>query len=115
MRSEFESRVALIPGLPVMVTGTIVSIAEIVESTENSWTMFLDTVKIKEGTSNIPLLNTFLDSYSGLQSRELGAFLESNIDTYINPKPVFRTYYLDDGLRISRDQDDNVFVYVKIK
>jgi len=115
MRSEFESKVAVIPGLPVMITGTVVSTAEIVETTDNSWTMYLDKVRIKEGSSNIPLMKDILDNGVALQSRELGSFLESNIDFYSNPKPVFRTYYLDDEVRISRDQDDHVFVYVKSK
>lgn len=47
-------------------------------------------------------------------SRTLGDFLESNIDSYTNPKPVFETTFLSDTLRISRDQDGKVFVYGKM-
>lgn len=113
LTSEFETRVAVIPGLPLIVTGTIVSVADIAESDATSWTLFLDSVRIKRGTSNIPGLNLFLDDFDGLPSRSLGALLEDNVAGYSNPMPVFRSYYLDADMRISRDQDDNVFVYTK--
>jgi hypothetical protein len=44
----------------------------------------------------------------------LGDFLEENVDSYTNPRPVFETTYLSETLRISRDQDGKVFVYGKL-
>lgn len=76
-----------------------------------AWEIFMDTVEIKG--SNIPLLRQVLDGGLKLGSRDLGSFLEQNIDSYTNPKPLFETTYLSDSIRISRDQDDKVFVYGK--
>jgi hypothetical protein len=55
-----------------------------------------------------------LDQGLKLGSRGLGDFLEENVESYDNPRPVFRTTYLRENLRISRDQDGKVFVYGKI-
>jgi hypothetical protein len=44
----------------------------------------------------------------------LGDFLESNVESYTNPRPVFETTYLSKTLRISRDQDGKEFVYGKL-
>lgn len=109
--SEFESNVAVLPGLPLVVKGTIRSVADIESIDDDSWTLLLDTVTIKQGSSNIPGLGSFLDSYSGLPLRPLSRLLQDNIQRYTIPKPVFRTTYLDEDIRISRDQDNNAFVY----
>lgn len=113
LRSEFETRVAALPGLPLTIRGTIVSTADIISKSTNEWTLFLDKVRIMEGTSNIPVLRTFLNQFEGLNSRRLGSLLESTITSYSNPKPIFRTNFVDESMRISRDQDDNVFVYTR--
>lgn len=125
MVSEFEVSVGAVPflsdftpfaysgGLPFTIEGAIVSSADITPTSNgNAWEIFMDTVEIKG--SNIPLLRKALDEGLKLQSRGLGDFLESNIPSYSNPKPVFETTYLDDILRISRDQDGKVFVYGKL-
>jgi len=36
------------------------------------------------------------------------------VPTYANPTPQFATTYLDDELRISRDQDGKLFVYSRL-
>lgn len=64
--------------------------------------------------SNIPGLRQILDQGLKLGSRDLGSFLESNVDNYTNPRPVFDITYLSDTLRISREQDGKVFVYGKM-
>lgn len=71
----------------------------------------MDTVEIKG--SNVPGLRQLLDSGIKLQSRQLADLLEQTVSSYSTPKPIFRTTYLDDLFRISRDEDDNIFVYVK--
>lgn len=125
MVSEFEVSVGSVPflsdftpfaysgGLPFTIEGAIVSSADITPtSSGKAWEIFMDTVEIKG--SNIPLLRKALDEGIKLQSRGLGSFLESNVPSYSNPKPVFETTYLDDMLRISRDQDGKIFVYGKL-
>ena len=125
MVSEFEVKVGSIPflsdftpfsysgGLPITIDGAIVSSADITPTDEGrAWEIFMDTVEIKG--SNIPLLRQVLDGGLKLGSRDLGSFLEDNVSGYTNPKPVFETTYLDDSVRISRDQDGKVFVYGKV-
>jgi len=131
--SEFEVKVGSIPflndftpfaysgGLPATIEGAIVSSAsietgdDISNDSEKAYTLFMDSVEIKG--SNIPLLRLILDSPNvKLRSRVLGQFLEDTFpDNYKNPKPVFETIYLDEeGMRISRDQDGKLFVYVRV-
>jgi hypothetical protein len=62
----------------------------------------------------MPGLRQFLDKGLKLTSRQLGDFLESNVDSYTNPRPIFSTTYLSEMLRISRDQDGKMFVYGKM-
>jgi hypothetical protein len=124
--SEFEVTVGSIPflsdftpfrysgGLPFTINGAIVSSADITPTNEGTaWEIFMDKVEIKG--SNIPLLRAILDDERvALKSRNLGAFLEENVSGYKNPRPIFKTTYLDDSIRISRDQDGKVFVYGKM-
>lgn len=125
LTSEFEVKAGAVPflrkftpfaysgGLPVAIEGAIVSTADIDTTDEgDAWEISMDTVEIKG--SNLPGLRQILDSGLKLQSRQLGSFLESNLAGYTNPKPIFETTYLDDRIRISRDQDNNVFVYSKV-
>ena len=78
----------------------------------SAWELYMDTVQIKG--SNIPGLRQVLDGGLQLSSRKLSDVLESTVSGYSAPKPVFRTTYLGTNLRISRDQDDNVFIYTKV-
>mmetsp|Transcript_8065 Transcript_8065/g.15188 ORF Transcript_8065/g.15188 Transcript_8065/m.15188 type:complete len:398 (-) Transcript_8065:656-1849(-) len=124
--SEFEVNVGAVPflsdftplkysgGLPFTINGAIVSSADITPTNEGTaWQIFMDKVEIKG--SNIPLLRRILDDERvALQSRSLGSFLEENVSGYKNPRPIFKTTYLDDSIRISRDQDGKVFVYGKM-
>jgi hypothetical protein len=122
--SEFEVKTGAIPflsdftpfsysgGLPVTVDGALVSSADLnVLQDGESWELYMDTVEVRG--SNLPGLRQLLDSGLKLQSRQLGDFLENNVGDYKNPRPIFRTSYLDERFRISRDQDDNAFFYVK--
>jgi hypothetical protein len=125
--SEFEVIVGAIPflnnfipfaaysgGMPVTITGAIVSTADWTKATANNYDMelYMDTVEIKG--SNMPLLRQVLDTGNvSLKSRVLADALEQAVSSYTTPHPIFRTTYLDDLFRISRDQDDNIFVYVK--
>lgn len=124
--SEFEVSVGSVPfvdqvpflnlaysgGLPLTVTGSIVSSADILSKEGDTWTLLMDTVEIKG--SNIPGLRTFLDNGVRLESRSLGNFLEDTVSGYKNPNPVFTTTYLDEDFRVSRDQDGKLFVYSKV-
>jgi len=95
------------------IDGAIVSSADITPTNNgNAWEIYMDTVAIKG--SNLPGLRQVLDGGLQLSSRGLASVLESTVSGYKTPKPIFTTTYLDDNLRISRDQDDKVFVYAKV-
>merc|ERR1711871_509111 len=69
-------------GLPVAITGAIVSTADIVPGGEGedelSMTLLMDTVEIKG--SNLPGVRQLLDNGLRLESRQLGSALEGAID-----------------------------------
>lgn len=116
--SEFEVTVGAVPfladvpligprlaysgGLPVAIMGSIVSTASVEENLGDGWTLLMDTVEVKG--SNVPLLRQALDAGVRLPTRQLGRAIQTVSSSYANPTPVFRTTYLDDTLRISRDQ-----------
>ena len=49
-----------------------------------------------------------------MKSRDLGTFLETNVNGYTNPRAVFEITYLSESIRICREQDGKVFVYGKL-
>ena len=119
--SEFEVRVGAVPfvnlplmgsgGLPIAITGSLVSTADIVgRPSDGSLELLMDSVEVKG--SNVPGLRALLDNGLKLDTRAVADALEDNL-----PKvrtPIFRTTYVDSRLRVSRDQDDKIFVYSKI-
>jgi len=96
-------------GLPLLIEGAIVSTASVESSRGLELELLMDTVEIRG--SNVPGLRQALDAGLRLQSRDLGKTLESVVPSYANPRPLFKTTYLDDTFRISRDQDGKCFVY----
>ena len=130
--NEFEVKVGAVPflsdilpairysgGLPFTIDGAIVSTADVTKTMYNEdnlmmeWELFMDTVEIKG--SNIPILRNILDANNvALKSRDLSKVLEDTIDTYKVPKPIVRTIYVNDDMRIVKDVDDNVFIYAKV-
>ena len=125
--NEFEVKVGAVPflsdflaplrsysgGLPLTIDGAIVSTADATPISSSYWELFMDTVEIKG--SNIPFLRRILDSGNvQLKSRGLSKVLEDNVESYEVPKPVLRTTYIDDAMRIVRGEDDNMFVYGRI-
>jgi len=125
LRSEFEVKVGLATvalGLPVSVTGWIVTTAQILnDSTGPSamdeegieWKLAIKSVQVEE--SNIPGLRAALDSWLQLPIQPITQALESTpvqVETW-RPTPSFRTRYVDEDMRVSTDQDENVFVYIR--
>ena len=123
--SEFEVRAGAVPfvsdfvpmlrysgGMPLLIEGAIVSSASIEDNSGDGYSLLMDTVEIKG--SNIPGVRQALDSGLMLQTRQLGGLLEQAVPAYANQTPFFRTSYLDDEMRISRDQDGKLFVYSRL-
>jgi PAP_fibrillin len=128
MTNEFEVSVAAIPflhdltpfsysgGLPVTITGAIVSTASLTMLTDpgvpSVMELYMDTVQIKG--SNIPFLRQVLDlPQVQLRSRNLARLLEETISFYQPPKPILTTTYLTNQFRITKDQDDHIYIYVR--
>jgi hypothetical protein len=122
--SEFEVKAGAVPflsdvtpfkysgGLPITLDGALVSSADWTPTTDgHGFELYMDTVEVKG--SNLPGLRQLLDSGLSIQSRKLAEVLEKNIASYSTPRPIFKTTYLDELYRISRDQDGHVFFYVK--
>lgn len=126
MVNEFEVKAGAVPflsdfvrplrysgGLPFTLDGAIVSSADVTPREAGEWEIYMDTVEIKG--SNIPFLRSILDrEESKLKSRDLSKLLEENVDSYETPRPVLRTTFVDEGMRIVRDEDDNWFVYGRV-
>lgn len=124
LRSEFEvvaGFTLLAAGLPATVTGKIVSTADILRSKTSeralapdevdAWDVAMRSVQVED--SNIPFLKPALDSWLQLPIEPITQALENtpvDVKTW-RPTPTFRTLYLDEELRVSVDQDENVFVY----
>ena len=133
--SEFEVRAGAVPGaagaipllnsfeaLPFVVEGAIVSTADLetvsgggggdaASASASAWELYCDTVEIKG--SNIPGVRQALDQGVRLPTRALGEQIARVNTAYSDPRPRFTVSYLDDNLRISRDQDDKLFVYCR--
>lgn len=130
LTNEFEVKVGTVPfisdflpmfkysgGLPLTIDGAIVSTADatpVSDENKDDWELYMDTVEIKG--SNIPFLRSILDAdNTKLKSRDLSKILEDSLgDAYETPRPLLRTTYVDETLRIVRDMDDNIFVYSKV-
>ena len=79
--------------------------------TSTAFELLMDTVEVKG--SNLPGVRQALDAGVKLQTRALGGALEQVLPSYANPLPRFEVTYVDDELRISRDQDGKLFVYTR--
>ena len=124
LTSEFEVKAGAIPflsdltpplvysgGLPLTIDGAIVSTTSIEANDGEALTLLMDTVEIKG--SNLPGLRQALDSGLSLRTRSLGGALETVLPDYANPTPRLATTFLDETMRICRDQDEKLFVYVR--
>jgi hypothetical protein len=102
--SKVGLRVGILPGQPFSLRGVVVTTAE--SKIEDR---FIQKLKVKntriEG-SNLPFVGR-----SGLLNRSLPIQkLFERVKREV-PESVLTTYYLDENLRITRNIDDNVFVY----
>jgi hypothetical protein len=100
--SEVELRVGLIPGPPFSLKGKVITTADILQFDQFTLKLKLQGTRIKDSNT---LLQTFFDNFE-LPLDKIYEFLAKDV-----PTPSLTTYYLDENLRITRSQDDRVFVY----
>ena len=103
--SEVELETGFLPGLPLKVKGKVITSASLQVVGPTSWELRIKKTQVT--SSNLPFFNFLQD---GMQ-------LELPMDNvYSNflgnvPAVMLKTLYVDDGIRITRDVDDNFFVF----
>lgn len=106
--SEYELSVGLLPGMPVRVKGTVVTSADLTRVPPERWEMRVRGTKVMG--SNVPFLDQWLDD-AAVEVPVGEAYRRVNGGEV--PQVVLRTYYVDEGMRITRDVDDNFFVFTR--
>lgn len=105
--SSVDLEVGLFPGLPIRIKGTVVTTAALLVTGPDSFDTQIETTYVTG--SNIPLVNQWLDDLDWkLPVSDVYVALAGKVPVCTN-----KIFYLDDGMRITRDQDDNFFVYTR--
>lgn len=105
--SEVDLSVGMMPGFPVVLKGTVITTASIDKVSSETWDLRVQNTKVKR--SNIPLLNQFIDDLP--YDFPVGMIYDRV--TGSTPVAPLKTFYIDEGIRITRDIDDNFFVYAR--
>ena len=107
LTSSVDLEVGLIPGLPIKVKGTVVTTASIVATGPESFELQIQKTSVTG--SNIPLFNQWLDDLKlEVPMSDIFTTLAGSVPSVPN-----KIFYLDEGMRITRDQDDNFFVFTR--
>jgi len=103
--SEVDLEVGLMGGLPFAVKGTVVTTASIDITGPETWETRVKTTQVKG--SNLPFLDQFLDDNPvEVPVGDLYDKIRGDV-----PVAKLKTFYIDEGLRITRDVDDNFYVF----
>lgn len=105
--SEVDLSVGMMPGLPVVVKGTVVTKADLTTISPAVFELRVTSTKVNK--SNVPLFNQWLDDFP--LELPVGTIYETLAGQ--ESVSLLKTYYVDEGLRITRDMDDNFFVYAR--
>lgn len=104
--SEVDLEVGL-PGLPVRIKGTVVTTASLAVRSSELLELQIKGTQVRG--SNIPLFNELLDNLK--LELPVGSFYQQVQGSV--PIVPLKTFYLDEGMRITRDIDDNFFVFTR--
>jgi hypothetical protein len=104
LTSNVNIRNGLVPGLPFSMRGTVVSTADLTKIDRYSIKVNMKGTSVKD--SNVPFGNAL-----SAVILPVGAFVKGLMGSI--PECSLSTFYLDETLRITRNQDDNVFVYLR--
>jgi len=105
--SEYDLSVGVLPGMPFRVKGTVVTTAELTAIPPETWELTVRGTKING--SNVPLVDVFLDDNAvEIPVGEAYKAISGSV-----PTAVLKTFYVDEAMRISRDMDDNFFVFIR--
>lgn len=105
--SEYDLSVGLFPGLPFRVKGCVVTTADLTVVAPETWEISVRGTKVNG--SNVPFVDQFLDDNDvEIPVGEVYKTLNGNI-----PTVILKTFYVDEGMRITRDIDENFFVFTR--
>lgn len=105
--SEVDLLVGIAPGIPVRIQGTVVTESDLRVISAETMQVSVTTTQVKG--SNIPLLNQLIDNLKlELPVGSLYRTLQGQA-----PAVQLRTFYVDEAIRITRDVDDNFFVFTR--
>jgi len=103
--SKVDLEVGLLPGMPFRVKGTVVTTAQLDVVGPESWEVTVQSTSVKG--SNVPFLDQFLDDYPiEVPVGDIYGMIRGEV-----PVAVMKTFYVDEGIRITRDVDDNIYVF----
>lgn len=105
--SEVDLEVGMLPGIPLSIQGTVVSTANLKVVSDKRWELQIESTRVKG--SNIPLFNSLMEN---LQMEVPVGDLYSSVQGNVPVIPL-TTFYVDDTLRITRDVDENFFVFIR--
>jgi hypothetical protein len=105
--SEYELSVGLMPGIPLAVEGTVVTTAKLTAQAPETWELKVRGTKVNG--SNVPFLDQYLDDNA--VEIPVGDAWQSVSGSV--PTAVLKTFYVDEGMRITRDVDDNFYVFTR--
>ena len=105
--SEVDLEVGMLPGIPMSIKGTVISTASLDVVSDKQWELRIENTKVTG--SNIPFFDTLKDMLQ--VELPVGDFY-SSIQGQVPVVPL-TTFYADDTLRITRDVDDNLFVFIR--
>jgi len=105
--SEVNLDVGVFPGIPIKIKGTVITEADLTMIAPEKHQVRIQKTKVKG--SNIPFLDQYLDDYP------IQLPVGETYERFMGSVPVstMKTFYVDEGLRITRDEDDNYFVFVR--
>jgi hypothetical protein len=105
--SEVDLEVGIMGGMPFTMKGSVVTSATYGVTGPESWDLTVKSTQVKK--SNIPFLDQLLDDYP--VEVPVGDVYESLRGSV--PVAKLKTFYVDEAMRITRDQDDNFYVFCR--
>jgi hypothetical protein len=106
--SEVDLEVGIMGGLPFAVKGTVITSAVYDITGPALWDLTVKTTQVKK--SNVPFLDQLLDDYPvEVPVGDVYETLRGSV-----PVAKLKTFYVDEAMRITRDQDDNFYVFCRV-